>query len=323
MIDWSKPIFENDVFHNPSRTWPKGFRDLLRWVVFEKRTPWPRWVETDPQAVIKEKIEKNEIHCVMINHATLLIQTSEGNILTDPVFSDRISPFSWLGPSRRKAAGIKIKNLPNIDYVLISHNHYDHMDIPSLYEIWRKFDPFFILPLKNFHFLFEAGIHTSKTAELSWWQKHQASKNLIFTLTPAQHWSSRSLKDRNKALWGGFWIQNGGQSVFFAGDTGYADHFLEIKKRLGKPTLSLLPIGAYEPRWFMRDQHMNPEDAVQAHLDLETEKSIAIHWGTWPLTYEGMAEPVTQLRQALEKLSVSPDQFLVLENGEHLAIRSP
>lgn len=320
MVDWSKAIFENDVFQNPNRILPKGFKDLLKWVLTEKRTPWPHWIERSHTAQVKKKLASDEIHCVMINHATVLLQTAEGNILTDPVFSERTSPLTWAGPRRHKAPGLKIDQLPPIDVVLISHNHYDHMDIPSLLTLWKKFDPTFVLPLKNFHFLFEAGIHTSKTAELNWWQSFQVHPRLQITLTPAQHWSARGLRDRNRALWGGFWIEAGERKIFFAGDSGYAEHFQLIRARLGEPHLSLLPIGAYEPRWFLRDQHMNPEEAVQAHLDLGSKQSLAVHWGTWSLTYEGMNDPAIDLKKALAKLAVPTDQFVLLDNGEHLAI---
>ena len=323
MVDWSHVIQEeNEIFENPTRTRPKGFLDILKWIAFEKRTAWPAWVDSEISAEVKKSVKPGEIHTVMINHATVLIQTSEANILTDPVFSERTSPVSWAGPKRRRSPGLKIKDLPPIDLVLVSHNHYDHMDLSSLVEIWKKFDPHFVLPLRNFHFLFEAGIYTSKVSELNWWEKFTFKKDLQIFLTPAQHWSARGTRDRNRSLWGGFWIEVGEpkQRIFFAGDTGYADHFLSIQKKWGNPDLSFLPIGAYEPRWFMKDQHMNPEEAVQAHLDLKSEKSVAIHWGTWPLTDEGMRDPVLHLKEALTKLSVPTERFVILENGEHLAV---
>ncbi len=315
-FDWSKPMFKNNRYENPSGTFPKGFKDLFKWVVLEKRAKWQKKISSKSTAQLKTKLEADQFNCVMVNHASLLIQLPEGNLLTDPVFSQRTSPFQWIGPSRHQAPGLKLQELPPIHFVLVSHNHYDHMDMDSLRSLWKEHDPVFLLPLHNSRFLRDSGIHSQKIQELNWWESCRLGDNFRAVLTPAQHWSFRSHKDRNHSLWGGFWIDNGKSKIFFAGDTGCSNHFDQIREPLGTPNLSLLPIGAYEPRWFMKEQHMNPEDAVKAHLDLESQYSVAIHWGTWQLTNEGMEDPVKALGIALNQYQVSPEKFRVLGNGE-------
>jgi L-ascorbate metabolism protein UlaG (beta-lactamase superfamily) len=322
--DWSKPLIriqgQKQRFLNPTGTEPKGAIDLMKWVFLEKKAQWPRWIENSCKATLKENLQGKDLNCVMVNHATLLLQLPEGNLLTDPVFSKRTSPFQWAGPARHRAPGLGLNQLPPIHTVLLSHNHYDHMDLNSLRSLWKKHDPVFLMPLMNSHFLKEAGIQSDKIHELNWWQDFKFDSGFRVVLTPAQHWSSRGPRDRNQALWGGFWIENSHRKIFFAGDTGYADHFHQIQKKLGSPALSLMPIGAYEPRWFMRDQHMNPEDAVQAHLDLQSELSLGIHWGTWQLTNEGFEDPLQALQLAKSKFSLLDSSFRPLSNGESLCL---
>jgi len=222
-----------------------------------------------------------------------------------------------MGPRRVRDPGLAFDELPPIHLVLVTHNHYDHLDIETLLRLQEAHSPRFVTTLGNRSFLQEFGI---EAVDLDWWQSVEVpGANL--TLTPAQHWSSRRPRNRNRTLWGGFLVDCDGLLVYFAGDTGYGPHFRELRdrlqrQRLGHVDLALLPIGAYEPRWFMRDQHMNPEDAVTAHLDLEPRLSVGTHFGCFQLTDEGIDDPPRELAAARARHGLSPDKFVVLETGE-------
>jgi L-ascorbate metabolism protein UlaG (beta-lactamase superfamily) len=248
-----------------------------------------------------------------VGHATFLIQAAATNLLIDPVYSHRASPFFFAGPRRARAPGVRFDDLPVISLVLLSHNHYDHCDLGSLRLLEQRFHPRFVTPLGNGPLLRSAGIR--QVEEMDWWESSSAAP-LPITVTPAQHFSARGPFDRNRALWGGFLIEAGGHRILHAGDSGYGPHFREIAARLGPIDLALLPIGAYEPRWFMKDIHMNPAEAVQAHLDLAARRSMAMHFGTFQLTPEGMDEPVRELAKALREREVPPERFRTAEVGE-------
>jgi L-ascorbate metabolism protein UlaG (beta-lactamase superfamily) len=229
------------------------------------------------------------------------------------VYSQRVSPFRSLGPKRVRSPGIPFDQLPPIHVVLITHNHYDHLDIETLLRLEAAHSPRFVTTLGNRAFLQEFGLRD--VDELDWWQSVEAGGATV-TLTPAQHWSSRRPRNRNRTLWGGFMVRASERLVYFAGDTGYGKHFSAIREKLGQPDLALLPIGAYEPRWFMQDQHMNPEDAVRAHLDVQAKLSVGTHFGCFQLTDEGIDDPPRDLATARERHGVAPDAFQVLETGE-------
>jgi L-ascorbate metabolism protein UlaG (beta-lactamase superfamily) len=214
---------------------------------------------------------------------------------------------------------VPFDELPHISMVVLSHNHYDHCDRWTLNELGRRFDPLVVTPLGNGPLAAAAGIR--RVEQLDWWQSATGAA-LPITLTPAQHFSARTPFDRNRALWGGFVIDLGPRRIFFAGDSGYGPHFRDVRRRCGPIDLALLPIGAYEPRWFMKDVHMNPAEAVQAHLDLEASMSVAMHFGTFRLTAEGISEPVSALHRALGDVGLDPGRFRTLEPGESLVLRS-
>ena len=216
-----------------------------------------------------------------IGHSTFLIQTAAGNILTDPMSSQRAGPLNLLGPRRVRQPPVRFDDLPPISTILLSHNHYDHCDLRTLRMLADRFDPIVVTPLGNAALVRSAGIR--RVEELDWWQSAKTCAWPI-VLTPARHFSARTPLDRNRALWGGFMLTAGRARVFFAGDSGYAPLFRDIRQRPGPIGLALLPIGAYEPRWFMQAVHMNPAEAVQAHLDLEAAESIGMHFGTFQLT---------------------------------------
>ena len=274
------------------------------------RTRWPSRVPVEPRR--PPTPGPNQVAVTFIGHSTFLIQAAGTNLLIDPVYYERASPFSFAGPRRVRAPGVRFDDLPPISLVLLSHNHYDHCDLGTLRLLEQRFHPQVVTPLGNGPLLRSAGVR--QIEELDWWQAAGASPVPI-TLTPAQHFSARGPFDRNQALWGGFLIEIGGRRILHAGDSGYGPHFREIGERLKPIDLALLPIGAYEPRWFMKDIHMNPAEAVQAHIDLAARRSIAMHFGTFQLTPEGIDEPVRELGTTLQQRGVPAERFQALEVG--------
>ncbi len=306
--------FDGERFLNPGREQvKKTLWDLIVWQASGKRVSWPDFVEDNLPFSLPSLSKDSDIAATFVNHATVYLRSKNVACITDPVFSKRVSPFSWVGPKRHRKAGFTVEQMERLDCVVISHNHYDHMDIPALKEIYERFHPVFIVPLKNADTLEEAGI--KNIIELDWWQSHEVNDHLKVTLTPAQHWSSRGLRDRNKSLWGGFVLQFEEKTVYFAGDTGYPGPFAKIATKFPKIDLSLLPIGSYEPQWFMKEQHLNPFEAVKAHLDLKSLKTMGIHYGTFQLTDEGIDAPLKDLETALQKLNISAQDFFTLKNG--------
>jgi len=302
-------------FYNHADEVPHSRWAALKWIMTRKPGFWPEWRENTNQPVLAGPLKAGELSATFINHATFLLQIKNINCLTDPIFSERASPFSWLGPKRVRAPGLLLKDLPHIDCVVISHNHYDHMDKNSIHDLAEKDNPIFIVPLGNANLVKSFGAH--KVVELDWWQQTPLPDGeTTVTLVPAQHWSARGLFDRNQALWGGFVIRSPSLKIYFAGDTGYGNFFSDIKKKLGPMDVSFLPIGAYLPKWLMQHHHMNPEEAVQAHVDLGSQLSLAMHFGTFQLSDEGIDDPVRELQVALEKRGFNKDRFQANSNGK-------
>jgi L-ascorbate metabolism protein UlaG (beta-lactamase superfamily) len=317
--------FDGHRFFNPGAKTGRSFRDFLRWQRARERKLWPEWVPNRAQPALPEHLARGQVALTFINHITFLLQFRGLNILTDPVYSQRASPFRNLGPRRVRAPGLAFEDLPPIHVVLVTHNHYDHLDIETLLRLEQAHSPRFVTSLGNRAFLRQFGI--SAVDDLDWWQsvevtaahddrKLPSAGTASVTLTPAQHWSSRGPRNRNRTLWGGFVVSASDRQVYFAGDTGYGPHFHDVRERFGRVDVALLPIGAYEPRWFMRDQHMNPEDAVRAHVDLGAQVSVGTHFGCFQLTDEGIDDPPLELAAARERHAVSPAAFQVLETGE-------
>jgi L-ascorbate metabolism protein UlaG (beta-lactamase superfamily) len=311
--------YDGTRFYNQNReiNGRKSLLEVLKWKCGEKETE--EEIERPQAATIlslPSTIPKDEAVITFINHATALIQLEGLTVLTDPVFSEYLGPFSFIGLGRYQKPGLDLNDLPKIDLVIISHNHYDHLDLPSIKRILERDNPLFVVPLKNGSLLQEVGVQ--KIIELDWWQGHTLHPKHKVFLTPAQHWSARGLFDSSEALWGGFLIISDEIKVFFSGDTGYARHFEEIYQRFGAMDVSLLPIGCYKPRWFMRDVHMDPDDAVKAHLDLHSALSMGIHFGTFKLADDGVNQPVVDLDLALKNREVSSSQFIAPLNGETL-----
>jgi L-ascorbate metabolism protein UlaG (beta-lactamase superfamily) len=314
-VDTRAAHFDGRRFCNPNGAngqpfWRVPSLLLTRW------TPWPAHVPVEPRRPLP--LERNDDAVVtFIGHATFLIQTGAGNVLTDPVYAERASPLRFAGPRRVRRPGVAFDDLPVISVVVLSHNHYDHCDLSALRALDQRFGPLFLAPLHNGRLLRSAGL--GRVEELDWWQEAKGAPMAI-TMAPAQHFSSRGAFDRNRALWGGHVVSCGGRRIFFAGDTGYGPHFVELRERLGAVDLALLPIGAYEPRWFMKDIHMDPDEAVRAHLDLGAAQSLGMHFGTFQLTPEGITAPLTALEQAREARQVPAARFRTLDFGESLRL---
>jgi L-ascorbate metabolism protein UlaG (beta-lactamase superfamily) len=243
-----------------------------------------------------------------VNHSTVLLQQQGSNILTDPIWSERASPLSWAGPRRRRKPGVSWDDLPPIDTVLISHNHYDHLDLPTLRRLAARGDSTFVVPAGLTRLLRSENIGPAHELD---WGESVSLPGFTVHCVPALHFSSRGIYDRNMTLWCGYVIECPERLIYFAGDTGFGRHFAQIREKFGSPHLALLPIGAYEPRWFMSPVHMAPDEAVRAHDILAAQTSIAIHHGTFQLTDEALDTPQKQLIACAQQ-----ESFLVLKNGQ-------
>ena len=317
----SKPHHRPDGFQNidPAAWMPRPFGEFLRWQ--RERvglTIAPPKMDLSPIVPDLGYIGKNrsEFAVTWIGHATALVQIGGLNVLTDPQFSERASPVQWVGPQRFQPPGVLLRELPHIDIVVISHNHYDHLDLDSVKALAAQAGgpPLFVVPLGVERWLADEGITNARA--LDWWDTLERNGVRVH-LVPVQHWSGRGYTDRMRTLWGGYVIEGAGRRTFFGGDTGYsAEAFKEIGARLGPIDLALIPIGGYEPRWFMAQQHVNPEEAVQIHLDLRARRSLGVHWGTFQLTDEPLDQAVSDLAAARHKAGITERQFFVLRHGE-------
>lgn len=319
-----KPHHTKDGFKNIYTYEEPGFFDFLkwRWNRLWKKTPSPEdygfpLAKNDPTFL---RFNREKVTLTWIGHATVLLQLDGKNILTDPHFSKRASPLQWIGPKRLIAPGLALNDLPPIDIVIVSHDHYDSLDketVVKLYERQGGQDTTFFVPV-GFKDSFER-LGISQVVELDWWDQYDG-KDFKIIAVPVHHWSKRHLFAQNKTLWAGWVIQSLDFRFFFCGDSGYTPLFKEIGQKLGPFDLSAIPIGAYEPRWFMRYYHLSPEEAVQVHLDIGSKKSVAIHWGTFILTDEPLDEPPQRLEKARKEKGVPEHEFLVLKHGETIML---
>ncbi|MDB6165920.1 MAG: metal-dependent hydrolase [Lacunisphaera sp.] len=319
-----KPTFpvsdhcDGEHFFNPrGQPQAKSFSSLPKWwaqkLFLGQGVAWPKTLPPPPQPRLPSALAPGELAVTFIGHSTFLLQTAGLNLLTDPMFSRCAGPFSWAGPKRVRPPALALEELPRIDVVLVSHNHYDHLDLPSLRWLAQNRQPLIVTTLGNQAWLEARGV--GPVVELDWWQEHQAAADLKIICTPGQHFAARTPWDRCRSLWGGFSLKLSGAQIYFAGDSGYCGAFREIGTRLGPPDLALLPIGAYEPRWFMTAVHMNPDESVRAHLDLGARRSLGMHFGTFQLTDEAIDEPVRALAEARGRRGVAAADFATLEFG--------
>jgi N-acyl-phosphatidylethanolamine-hydrolysing phospholipase D len=272
------------------------------------------------QAVKLERIlaPQSQLQVTWLGHSTFLIQYQGKNILTDPIFSDRASPVSFVGPKRYIPHVIDYKRLPPIDAVVISHSHYDHLDLKAIEQLASS--THFLVPLKLKQWFVEQDVKSVNVTELDWWQTHDFN-GVSFQALPSQHWSARGIGDRFETLWASWSITVGDKHLWFDGDTGYNPYqFKKIGEKVAAIDLALIPIGAYSPRWFMQAYHVNPEEAVQIHLDIGAAKSIGMHWGTFPLTAEEPGEPPLKLAEARRGKQIDEQAFITISVGQTLAL---
>lgn len=310
---------DGERFFNPVGQPPaRSFSDLPKWwyqrLVLRQGSVWPKNIPAPLVPQLPATVPAGQVATTFIGHATFLLQLPGLNVLTDPMFSPRASPFSWAGPKRVRPPALTLAQLPRIDVVLVSHNHYDHLDLPTLRWLARERQPRFVTMLGNKAWLEKRGVHP--VVELDWWQAHAATPELEIVCTPAQHFAARWPWDRCRTLWGGFALQTPAGRIYFAGDSGYSSTFREIGARLGPFDLALLPIGAYEPRWFLAPVHCTPEEAVRIHRDVRSRQSVAMHFGTFQLTDEGIDEPLIALAVARTAHGVAAADFLIPGFGE-------
>lgn len=273
------------------------FITALSWMMKRRRPRWPRHVANEPVERPVSRVDDGSIRATLVGHSTVLVQVAGLNILTDPVWSMRVGPLPGVGVRRVRPPAIPFSELPPIDLVLVSHNHYDHLDRPTLAALARHHHPL-LLTGRNVGKAIPRRA-AARMVELDWWQSHEVAPDVIVHFVPAEHFSARSPFDRNTTLWGGFVVESPAGMIYFAGDTGDGPHFAEIRKRLGPMTLSLLPIGAYTPRWFMSPVHIDPAEAVAASLTLESRTSLAMHYGTFPLADDSFDDPPRDLAACL------------------------
>jgi L-ascorbate metabolism protein UlaG (beta-lactamase superfamily) len=303
--------FRNGRFFNPGAS-ANGFLTAMKWMTQRKIGPWRRWIESTPGPPPPARVEGAALRVTFVNHSTVLLQTENVNILTDPVWSRRVSPVQFAGPARHRAPGLRFEDLPPLDCLLISHNHYDHFDVPTLKRIAAAHRPAVFCPLGLASPLRRLGF--GEVCELDWRQS-QPWQGLRMHCVPAQHFSARTPWDRNRTLWCGWVVESPHGNLYFAGDTGFCNVFSEVRDRLAPIRLALLPIGAYDPEWFMGPIHMTPEQAVEAREILGAAAAAAIHFGTFALADDGETAPVERLQHALAACSHDAP-FWVLTEGE-------
>ena len=306
--------FDGERFFNPGGPEREGFSAFLRWQL--ERTPgtWRPFTDAPPGPKPEARVGGGRLRAAWVNHATVLVQVDGVNVLTDPIWSERCSPFSFAGPARVIPPGIRFEDLPPIDAVVLSHNHYDHLDLPTLRRLHER-EPLLVLAgLGNRGFLLDHGLTGAR--ELDWWQQVELPNGVRIHSVPVRHFANRSLFDQDRTLWTGWVIEGPSGRAYVAGDSGFGPHFAEARERLGPMRLAVLPIGAYEPVWFMNRVHVTPAQAVDAALALAAGTALGMHFGTFELADEGQDEPPRALAAALAAKGVPPERFWVLAPGE-------
>lgn len=302
---------DGNRFFNPHAVTGRSYGDLLKWMRSRERSAWPSTAPLARHDPPPPRVAPGQAAVTFIGHSTFLVRTASTTFITDPVFTRHAGPFGRMGPARVRPPALPPSSLPGIDVVLVSHNHYDHLQPSSLQLFANRAT--FIAPLGL------GGMLPRQNHELDWWACVSVGAAEI-TCVPAQHFSARTPWDRNQTLWCGFIVSVDGVTIYFAGDTGYTPHFADLAARGPSIDVAFLPIGAYEPRWFMQPIHMNPEDAVRAHRDVNARVSIGMHFGTFRLTDEGIDEPLRALERARAAAGVTQEAFRVLDFGETVVL---
>ena len=316
---YSGPVsdhFDGSRFYLPGvPTTDKTVGDMLRWHFNSNRSRWPKAVATVSDVCPASRAE--DLAVTHIGHASVLLQWGGMNVLVDPVWSTRASPLRWLGPRRHNAPSVRLGDLPPLDAILLTHNHYDHFDVRTLRHLVKQHNPYVVTPLGN-ETLLRKAIPGVRVTAGDWWSEHMLLPGFRVTIVPAYHWSARFGRDYRMALWGGFILQAAGTTVYCAGDTGYADGhiFAKIASRFRQIDLALLPIGAYAPRWFMSAQHADPNEALQIAEDLGARAALGIHWGTFQLTDEPWEEPALRFSEGVSQRGLDHRSFRAIRPGE-------
>lgn len=306
--------FNGNEFSNPDGAKAKGFREVIGWLLTRHRTPWDAYHNVPFGPKPPTRVPGRELRVTFVNHSTVLLQFDSLNVLTDPVYYERVSPFQFAGPKRNRPPGIRFADLPKIDILLLSHNHWDHLDIGTVQKLCDRDRPEVYCPLGVKAFLEAHKI--GNVTEMDWGQSAQFNPGTTVHCVPAQHFSGRGLFDRNATLWAGYVLDSRvAGRLYFAGDSGYGPFFRQTGAQFGPLRLALLPIGAYKPPWFMSPIHCSPAEAVRMHEDVRAEQSVAIHYGTFPLADDGEREPVDDLRKALGEAGIPAGRFRALQEG--------
>ncbi|MDQ0010582.1 L-ascorbate metabolism protein UlaG (beta-lactamase superfamily) [Luteibacter jiangsuensis] len=326
---WTNPHYDRSKAHHA----PEGFRNLepdtrepgglQRWRKERKEQGLPRPPTEGYDAFVRRWWQRADVGGTddaawWLGHATALVRHRGLTVLTDPVLGRRASPVPFAGPARRTPPPVDVAGLPPVDVVLISHNHYDHLDAGTVRALSRRFpQAVFLVPLGLKAWFDRRRI--GNVRELDWWASTDV-RGAMFTFVPARHWSARTLWDRNRSLWGGWVMAQESFRFWFAGDTGYSDKLAEIGRRAGPIDLAAIPIGAYAPRWFMRGQHVDPAEALRLHREIGCQRSIAIHWGAFELADDQLDEPPRLLGEALAEAGMETDEFMLLSIGGRIAL---
>ena len=309
--------FDGTQFHNHGAQPDLPYARILWEVITAPHPPWP---ESETVAYDKppKRVPGAKMRVAFVGHASVLIQTQNLNILTDPVWSERASPVSWAGPKRSQKPGIKLNDLPPIDIILVSHNHYDHMDLETIAALWQRDKPLIFAPLGNDRILANYD-ERIKAIAMDWGDSQPIAAQMEIALEPMFHWSTRwGAIDRNKALWGAFVIKTPSGAIYFVGDSGFGNgrYYKEAKQKYGAFRLAILPIGTYKPRWFFNYHHQDPSQAVEAHQILNAFRSMGVHFGTFDLSLTPYDEPAQSLRRALAKENLGENVFRALKPGD-------
>ncbi|XP_076447458.1 N-acyl-phosphatidylethanolamine-hydrolyzing phospholipase D-like isoform X2 [Babylonia areolata] len=320
----TKPIFENGRYKNPWENWyqPQFFQFLKMAMTTKNLSNVPSKEELDKTLpIIKPDLRQFDqspisgVRVMWIGHATVVAQLDGFTVITDPVFSQRL--VQWVGPKRYRDAPCSVEELPKLDAVVISHDHRDHLDLPSVVALNRRFGKAlrWFVPMGLKRWMRDVGCEN--VVEMTWWDEHEVegTGGVRVVCTPCQHWCRRSAFDENKVLWSSWCVLGPKHSFHFSGDTGYCKAFQQIGRKYGPFTAAAIPIGAYCPRWFMAPQHVDPAEAVDIHMDVKSKNSIGIHWGTFVLTFEHYLEPREKLREEVEKQGLSPSAFVTVDHG--------
>lgn len=321
--------FDGTLFFNPHGMVPPGFRAFLKWRFGNKKTKWPKQEENNiSPALPSERVNGDDLRVTMIGHASLLIQVSGLNILTDPVWAERASPVQFAGPKRATAPGIKLDDLPPLDIVVITHNHYDHLCIQTLKKLQKEHEPHIVTPLGN-DTIIKNSIAGASVSCLDWGESYEAANGVRLSAEPCHHWSARGIADRRMALWAAFVFETPAGNIYHIGDTGFHEgrNYRAAAAKYGGFRLANLPIGAYEPRFFMRNEHQDPGEAVEGMKLAEADFAVGHHFGTFQLTDEGIDDPVIRLEAALKQQGIEKACFRPLRPGEvfdvPLALKQP